>query len=87
VGGVELIPATQLNCPRCGFSIKLRASWLTVEHCPRCIARSGIAVRLFALPLPISGLDAAGAEPDTESLDAARAHPADAEVVTRRART
>jgi hypothetical protein len=30
-----------LICPRCGLSIKPRADWLTVEYCPRCIARAG----------------------------------------------
>jgi hypothetical protein len=37
-----------LNCPRCGLSIRPKADWLAVEHCPRCIARSRGLVRMFA---------------------------------------
>jgi hypothetical protein len=35
-----------LVCPRCGLSIRPRAPWLTVEHCPRCIAYARIPVRM-----------------------------------------
>ena len=44
--------ASFLNCPRCGLSLRPRASWLTIEHCPRCIARDRTAVKLFSYPLP-----------------------------------
>jgi hypothetical protein len=36
----------QLSCPRCGLTIAPRAQWLTVQHCPRCIARSRALVVL-----------------------------------------
>jgi hypothetical protein len=39
-----------LNCSRCGLSIRPR--FIAVEHCPRCIARSRIAVPMFRSPLP-----------------------------------
>jgi hypothetical protein len=52
-------------CPRCGLSIKPRAGWLTVEYCPRCIARARIPVRLSTTPLPSSELDRDGFEPNT----------------------
>jgi hypothetical protein len=39
-----------MNCPRCGLKLRLRASFLAVEHCPRCLARSRTAV-----PMLISG--------------------------------
>jgi len=52
-----------LNCPRCGLTITPRAAWLTVEHCPRCMARSRVAVGLFASPLPTGKLYAADAAP------------------------
>jgi hypothetical protein len=39
-----------LNCSRCGLSIRPR--FLAVEHCPRCIARSRIAVPMFRSTLP-----------------------------------
>jgi hypothetical protein len=35
-----------LNCPRCGLSIRPKARWMTVEHCPRCLARARVAVRM-----------------------------------------
>ena len=37
-----------LNCPRCGLTIRPRAEWLAVEHCPRCLARRRTAVNMFA---------------------------------------
>ncbi len=49
-----------LNCPRCRLSIRSKPNRLTVEHCPRCIARSRIAVRLFASTLSAEELYAAG---------------------------
>jgi hypothetical protein len=33
-----------MNCPRCGLSIRLRASSLLLERCPRCLARAGAAI-------------------------------------------
>ena len=36
----------RLNCPRCGYTISPRAAWLTVEYCPRCLARDRRAVQL-----------------------------------------
>jgi hypothetical protein len=41
-----------LRCPRCGLSIRPRASWLTIEHCPRCIARDRTPVKLLSYPPP-----------------------------------
>ena len=58
------------NCPRCGLTITPKASWLTIEHCPRCIARSGLAVSLFASTLPTDKLYAAEATPGADRLDA-----------------
>jgi len=52
-----------LNCPRCGLTIVPRASWLRIEHCPRCLARQQIAVRLFASTLATAQLYAANAAP------------------------
>jgi anti-sigma B factor antagonist len=33
-----------MNCPRCGLSVRLRAAFLTLERCPRCLAKAGISV-------------------------------------------
>jgi hypothetical protein len=45
-----------LDCPRCGLSIAARYPWLAMTHCPRCIARAGVAVELFSSGLPTTGL-------------------------------
>jgi hypothetical protein len=41
-----------MNCPRCGLSIRLRASYLTLESCPRCLARRYVAVQMFVSDRP-----------------------------------
>jgi hypothetical protein len=46
---------SHLDCPRCGLSIAARYPWLAMTHCPRCIARAGVAVRLFSSELPTPG--------------------------------
>jgi hypothetical protein len=35
-----------MSCPRCALSIRIRASWLVMERCPRCLARHGTVVEL-----------------------------------------
>jgi hypothetical protein len=45
-----------MDCPRCGLSIRPKASWLTVEYCPRCIARARTPVKLFSSTLPAAEL-------------------------------
>lgn len=42
---------TYLHCPRCRLAIRRRADFLTLDHCPRCLARTAIAVPLFSSPL------------------------------------
>jgi hypothetical protein len=37
-----------LNCPRCRLTITPKATWLTIAHCPRCVARCGVLISLFA---------------------------------------
>ena len=37
-------------CSRCGLSITPRARWLAIEHCPRCMARAHLPVRLISHP-------------------------------------
>ena len=58
-----------LNCPRCGLSVRSKANWLAVEHCPRCIARRGALVRLFASTLPADVLYAEDTRPDPDGLE------------------
>jgi hypothetical protein len=57
-----------LNCPRCGLTITPRAAWLSVRHCPRCLARSRTAVELFSSRLPAKALYASGAAPRPDGL-------------------
>lgn len=52
--------AAFLDCPRCGLSIRMKASWSAIEYCPRCIARARIAVKLSSCGLPAAELYADG---------------------------
>lgn len=52
--------ASVLNCPRCGLRITLRAHWLAIRYCPRCLARSHTIVELFSSRLPTEVLYADG---------------------------
>jgi anti-sigma regulatory factor (Ser/Thr protein kinase) len=49
---------TYLHCPRCRLAIRCRADYLTLTNCPRCLARTAIAVELFASSLTASELQA-----------------------------
>lgn len=33
-----------MSCPRCGLAVRLRVNYLTLQRCPRCIAKAGISV-------------------------------------------
>jgi hypothetical protein len=55
-----------LNCPRCGLTITLRAPWLAIRFCPRCLAQSRSVVELFSSPLPAEALNAEGSAPRTD---------------------
>jgi hypothetical protein len=59
-----------LNCPRCWLSIISKPDRPTIEHCPRCMARSRIAVRLFASTLSSDELYAARSAPEADWADA-----------------
>jgi len=52
-----------LNCSRCGLTIKVRAPWLAIRFCPRCLARTQTVVELFSSPLPQEVLDDDGSAP------------------------
>ena len=54
------------NCPQCGLSIIPRANGLRIEHCPRCLGRSGTLVGLFASSLPTKELYRHDLAPDAE---------------------
>ena len=59
-----------LNCPRCGLSIRPKARWMTVEHCPRCLARARVAVEMIPSPLPASELYHEGGAPQADKRSA-----------------
>ena len=40
-----------LHCPRCRLAIRCRADYLTMRHCPRCLAHAAIPTTLFVSPL------------------------------------
>ncbi len=35
-----------MRCPRCGLSVRIRAPFLTLDRCPRCIAKQRVAVAM-----------------------------------------
>jgi hypothetical protein len=57
-----------LRCPKCRFALRPRASYLTLDFCPRCLARTGVAVGLVGLadaspadpPLTVTTAEALG---------------------------
>ena len=61
--------ASFLNCPSCGLTIRAKAYRMAIEYCPRCIARSGTPVRLFASTLATIELYASDAIPDAARPD------------------
>ena len=65
-GGRVVSGIVYLNCLRCGLSIASRPDRPQIEHCPRCIARRRIVVRLFASRLPTKELYAAGSAPTSD---------------------
>lgn len=49
---------THQYCARCGLMIRPRASYLTSEHCPRCLGRDRLAIPMLAMQ--------AGGSPEAE---------------------
>ncbi len=43
---------TYLSCPRCGLAVRVRAPYLTMEHCPRCLARHRRVIDLEVTDAP-----------------------------------
>jgi hypothetical protein len=35
-----------MHCPSCGLSVHIRAHYLTLDRCPRCLARRGAIVTM-----------------------------------------
>ncbi|GAC1484841.1 MAG: hypothetical protein NVS1B9_01910 [Solirubrobacteraceae bacterium] len=41
-----------MNCPRCSLSVRVRADYLKLERCPRCLARTGESLPLYQTDTP-----------------------------------
>lgn len=63
------------NCPRCGLSIGIRSPWLTITHCPRCLARARALVEMFSSELPSDALYANGSAAQPDISDRATCSP------------
>jgi hypothetical protein len=61
-----------LNCPRCGLTIKVRAPWLAIRFCPRCLARTHTVAELFSSPLPQEVLYADASAPGADRCGSER---------------
>jgi hypothetical protein len=53
-------PAGVLGCPRCHFAFRPRASFMTLDYCPRCLARRHVAQPLQRLAPEIAGFGLVG---------------------------
>jgi hypothetical protein len=40
------------NCPRCALSIRVRADYLSMTNCPRCLGRARMPVAMYETPEP-----------------------------------
>jgi hypothetical protein len=69
-----------VSCPRCGLTVRLRAAFLALDHCPRCLARPGIAVEMLTSerriwPRPTGSAQAGAAQPPIHQVaGSARGH-------------
>jgi hypothetical protein len=71
------------HCPRCRLAIRCRATYLALEHCPRCLGRAGILTVMFTSPLNAIELRAAARSEDGAAI---LAHTAREGVQSRAAR-
>lgn len=39
-----------LNCPRCRLTIRIRAPYLVMRNCPRCLAHAGLPTPMYVSP-------------------------------------
>ncbi len=62
-----------LNCGRCGLEIRIRASFLKIENCPRCLARAAIVTPLVLSNTPVTHAVGWGARRDEQAARAADA--------------
>ena len=68
---------SDLNCPRCGLSVRLVAPYMLVERCPRCLAHRRQIVEMYVtstFPTPALFPPDRPRPPGPGSGRAARAH-------------
>jgi hypothetical protein len=39
-----------LSCPRCRLTIRIRAPYLAMRNCPRCLAHAGLPTPMYSSP-------------------------------------
>jgi hypothetical protein len=39
-----------LSCPRCRLTIRIRAPYLALRNCPRCLAHAGLPTPMYSTP-------------------------------------
>ncbi len=59
-----------LKCPHCHLSIHPRATWLTLDYCPRCLAKRRVAEPLGTTDEPTGS--ASGFAPPDRAVFAGR---------------
>jgi hypothetical protein len=47
-----------LSCPRCRLTIRIRAPYLTMRNCPRCLAHAGLPTPMYASSRRVMGATA-----------------------------
>jgi len=62
-----------LKCPRCHLSIRIRAPYLLMRNCPRCLARAGLPTPMYLSPPP--GIAVPPETPVVTSLPNSREQP------------
>jgi hypothetical protein len=52
-----------LSCPRCRLTIRIRAPYLVLRNCPRCLARAGLPTPMYVSTGPRVPVPAVGGHP------------------------
>jgi hypothetical protein len=58
-----------LNCGRCGLQIRIRADYLRMDNCPRCLARSAIVSPMAVSATHVSPAAGWGARGERDPRD------------------
>jgi hypothetical protein len=75
----------RLQCPNCSFAFRPRAHYLTLDFCPRCLAKLGRAFNLLAVSDPLQATDRVIPQPPSpgpSSTDGERLNDRAAAVLT-----